>query len=83
MAVIITNRDMPKKCASCWHHFDCEYYNQTVEGYKHSNCPLKSIDGLAYAIEQFPFTYGFASDIQREINKYCDKENKDGTTNSN
>lgn len=74
MAVIITNRDMPNKCVSCWHNFNCEYWKQTVEGYKNKNCPLKSIDGLAYAIEQFPFTYGFASDIEREINKYCDME---------
>ena len=44
MAVIITNRQMPKSCIRCWHNMNCEYWEQTVEGYRNKNCPLKSAD---------------------------------------
>lgn len=82
MAVIDISMDMPKYCEECpycngenatcdkgvlipWRAFD-------IENYRNADCPIKSIDGLANAIEQFPFTYGFASDIDRVINEYCD-----------
>ena len=84
MAVIITNMDMPRGCFECPLRVEhiiqgdwcvvSEGCDLIREKTRPKYCPLKSIDGLAYAIEQFPFTYGFASDIEREINKYCDME---------
>lgn len=88
MAVIDTSIDMPKSCDICPKRWKCELdilvksfpYTVIKDKYtnkRHKDCPLKSIDGLAEAIEQFPFTYGFASDIERVINEYC-KENING-----
>ncbi len=86
MAVIDTSMDMPKYCWSsnderflyCERYETCKYRDIHTFDYVPDTCPLKSIDGLARAIEQFPFTYGYASDIERVINNYCDKENTDG-----
>jgi len=44
MAVIVTNREVPIRCVTCWHRMNCEYWEQTVEGYKNRNCPIKELD---------------------------------------
>lgn len=80
MAVIITNRDMPNKCVSCWHNFNCEYWEQTVEGYKNKNCPLKSTDEMKKDLKKVCNNFGLSivdmvHMMNEIIDKYCDKEN--------
>ncbi len=87
MAVIITNMDLPRGCFECPLREDhilegdwcavSEGCDLIGEKTRPEYCPLKSIDGLAEAIEQFPFTYGHASYINRAINEYCGKEHTD------
>ena len=50
MAVIIENRDKPKDCAHCWHHFECDLYSeclaQNIEEYINSDCPLQQYNHI-------------------------------------
>ena len=67
MAVLITNKDKPKDCAHCWHHFECDKYDDylagTVEGFIDDECPIKAANTSGAA--------GVESHSEEEIYKGC------------
>lgn len=82
MAVIITNMDMPQNCSECVflqednrYGKSCRFTNVPALNIgRQIDCPLKSTDGLAEEIKQFPFTYGYGFYIGRAIDQYCKEE---------
>jgi len=49
MAVMIEDKDVPKNCAHCWHHYNCNYYKrdylmlEKYADYKPDNCPIHEV----------------------------------------
>lgn len=88
MAVIDTSMNLPKSCALCKYNSNCEYWEQTVEGYKNKNCPLKTTDDMIAEIKGNFDKHGIVSLYNKGINdtlevvrRYCDKEQEDGSNN--
>ena len=84
MAVIDTSMDMPKSCFECEKKSTCNFglWNGWIDDKRDDDCPLKSTDEMIAEIEQLKvwndgetvIKYGSLTIIQ----KYCDKEKKDG-----
>lgn len=76
MSVIITNMGMPKSCSDCERGNICGY----GYGYSRSNdCPLKSVYDLRKEVLEYIDDLDTANEICDVFDKYCNKENKDGS----